>query len=980
MESDYAFNVRPTTGLGKGFAPSAAAAAKALGTTVKEDKHPPGTEGTAYSLDQMSKFIRDGRNDPRMRAWAGRVLLAAGKPATVKGQAQAILDELRKKTVYVQDPVNTELMAKPHITLCLDDHGLCMPAADCFPKGTLLLRDDMKHVPVEEIRVGDQIWGRDRWSVVTAHWFKGVLRVNAIQMNNGSTALLTADHHVYVLRCDRHSNRVSSSPCPCPDEEMRLERIRVSELKPKDRLLQPKRITFGTETMDPDRAWIEGLFISDGWQSPGHHEFSISGQDGKPKEANKKKIQELCKQWGIETRWHRKSIAVKDPIWTLRMQQMGHHAPEKHALSINLDEGSAGPLLRGIMADSGEHTNDKGRTFTTTSRQLMLQVRVLHRMFGLSCRHSYIVDHGGLGENPIWRLSARAAKGKTDKKLRVRSVERNVYDAPCYDISTDDHYVYLPEHDVVVSNCDDLVIAFCSAMMSIGVEAKIVGQAYRTEQATHVICAVLDPDQGWLKVDPSSSKYAVGQSYPASKEWWVDPISGSVSSASSGGVKMSLGQEPETGDFIGVGAVPMAHAFSPITHGASYVPVGMEASGCWHCCFPNDYEKYPTKPLSTCAPKMPPPPGAPVAVHPSTSSTSVPVTPATQQSPASMLAGVGETRMENCSKCGRPIGLEGLPTGVGARPAVRRAPEVHQVPPPGPPTPTTPRMPTTWQPWANWDEDMGAWWWGADPGTQSPQPGAQGQWVQLTNNVGIGVWVWYPTPAGVPQLLGPGSTAYGADSLISRGSSIAYAVWSTFKPKINVVDAKDWSQTAPNYWIAPDAWKQYILNNLVSQGIVDLPSTSSGMGAVPTGVGAHPWRFDSGAWAWVGTTTKQPTGVPQYGGSGVWTWVPSGGSGAWVWYPSPAGTVMVIGPTPGGPGVSVVSWTGGAVPGGTQILPGYWVSTTEYQAIEEQSGGYTLPPIAAQRIPKSQIKVEGYAGSAAARESGVYNGPPGSNI
>src|SRR5271155_2982612 len=131
MEPDYVFDVRPATGLGKGFAPSAAAAAKALGTPVKEDKHPPGTEGTAYSLDQMAKFIRDGRNDPRMRAWAGRVLLAAGKPATVKGQAQAILDELRKKTVYLQDPVNTELMAKPHITLCLDDHGLCMPAADC---------------------------------------------------------------------------------------------------------------------------------------------------------------------------------------------------------------------------------------------------------------------------------------------------------------------------------------------------------------------------------------------------------------------------------------------------------------------------------------------------------------------------------------------------------------------------------------------------------------------------------------------------------------------------------------------------------------------------------------------------------------------------------------------------------------------------------------------------------------------------------
>jgi hypothetical protein len=577
-----------TTGVGKGFAPSVQAANAALGAAVpvRQDRHPPGTEGTAYSLDQMAKFVRDGRNDPRMRAWAGRVLIAAGKPQTVKGQAQAILDELRKKTVYVQDPVNTELMAKPHVTLCLDDKGLCMPAADCFPEGTLLLREDLKIVAIEDVGIGDRIWGRGAWTEVTAVWSKGRLSVDAVEMNNGSTALLTGDHHVYVLRCDRHANRDENSPaCACPDEELRLDRVRVSTLQAKDRLIQPNRISFGTETIDPDRAWIEGLFIADGWVN---HEssFEISGQDGCPKEANKKKIQEICESIGIETTWHRKYISVKDRDWASRMHQMGEKAPYKHALSINLEEGAAGSLLRGIMADSGEHTNDSGRTFTTTSHQLMVQVRVLHRMFGLSCGHSYIVNHGGLGENPIWRLSVRAPKEKSDKKLRVRSIHKNVTIVPCYDISTADHYVYLPEHDVTVSNCDDLVIAFASAMMSIGIETKIVGQAYGTTQATHVICAILDPDTGWEKVDPSSSKYKVGQSYPATKEWWMDPISGSISE-SAHGAKTTLGQEPESGDFIGVGAVPvqtptgvgvipMAHAFSPIAHGASYVPVGLE--------------------------------------------------------------------------------------------------------------------------------------------------------------------------------------------------------------------------------------------------------------------------------------------------------------------------------------------------------------------------------------------------------------------
>src|SRR5271170_5876699 len=120
-----------TVGVGKGFEPSVAAANAALGGTVKKKVHPPGTEGTKFSLAKMGELVREGRNDPRMRAWAGRLLMAAGKPKSATAQAQVILDEIRKKTIYVQDPVNTELMAKPHVTLCLDEHGLCMPAADC---------------------------------------------------------------------------------------------------------------------------------------------------------------------------------------------------------------------------------------------------------------------------------------------------------------------------------------------------------------------------------------------------------------------------------------------------------------------------------------------------------------------------------------------------------------------------------------------------------------------------------------------------------------------------------------------------------------------------------------------------------------------------------------------------------------------------------------------------------------------------------
>ena len=89
-----------------------------------------GAEGDV-SLDEVSDRVREGGNDVRMRAWAGKALAKHGKPTTRLAQAQAVLDALRDQVQYVADPVNTELIAKPHVTLCLDEHGLCMPIGDC---------------------------------------------------------------------------------------------------------------------------------------------------------------------------------------------------------------------------------------------------------------------------------------------------------------------------------------------------------------------------------------------------------------------------------------------------------------------------------------------------------------------------------------------------------------------------------------------------------------------------------------------------------------------------------------------------------------------------------------------------------------------------------------------------------------------------------------------------------------------------------
>jgi hypothetical protein len=345
-------------------------------------------------------------------------------------------------------------------------------AGDCFPEGTLLLRDTYDLTPVEAIRAGDRIWGDKEWTTIEAAVPKGSRSITAIRLNNGSTLRLTEDHKVYVAICPRHCRRVTTAPCACPQDECQIERIRVADLQIGMRLTQPSRIAFGADDRDPARHYVEGLYLSDGWSE--EYRFFISGQDGCPKEAQKREVEAIAKRYGIDTRWHRKYLALNDPEWTRdRIAFMGAGAPNKRAISLNLQEAQARELLRGIMADSSAD----GGTFTSTSRTLAIQTRVLLRMLGTSCGAAFITDHGGLGKNPIHRLYLRNDGKAVNKRLRVKDIVRGLSEEMTYDLQTTDHKVYLPEHDVTVSNCDDATILLAALHKAAGfknVRARIV--------------------------------------------------------------------------------------------------------------------------------------------------------------------------------------------------------------------------------------------------------------------------------------------------------------------------------------------------------------------------------------------------------------------------------------------------------------------------------------------------------------------------
>lgn len=509
------------------FSPSLATYARTSGHRVHRAEYTGTTpEQHQKSLTLMAEKIREGRLSPLVRGRASEVLRDAGldgrNRVTVRQQADAILsyvcgdDTKVGAAIYVPDPVKAEYVQGAVATLCLAP-GLCLRGGDCFPQGTLLLRDDFELIRIEDLQVGDRIWGKDRWATVHRKIDKGSLPLDAIRMNNGSTMLLTEDHHVFGL-----------------NKEGTETRIRVSDLTVGQLLTQPLRLPFGDDdTLDPDRAYVEGLHASDGWHEAGASRFNISGQDGKPKEAQKREVAAICARLGVNTRWNRKYIAINDRTWADRVALMGHRAPNKRLISLNLGEAQAAQTLRGVMADSAANTNGQGRTFTTTSHALMVQVRVLHRMFGRSTSVRYMTaeQHQGLGQNPIWRVGVRNAVQHADKKLRVKEIDRSVVELPCWDIETSDGYVYLPEHDVTVSNCDDLVVATLSLLSSIGIVVMIIKEDYGANPLTgadyqgHVLGACQDEQGEWFYVDPSTKKGIHKRDNDRVRHrQWIDPL------------------------------------------------------------------------------------------------------------------------------------------------------------------------------------------------------------------------------------------------------------------------------------------------------------------------------------------------------------------------------------------------------------------------------------------------------------------------
>ena len=234
-----------------------------------------------FIVDQIRRDSKDPKTVTEARA------IVSGKCQIAKGglnwcvPPKDWIGELRMLFWAVTNPNSPYAMryTRDHATIDMfgsSDSHRRLPSGDCFVNGTLVLRDDHKLVPVETLRVGDRIWGLDKWTTVQQTWDKGVLPTWLIRLNNGSSMRLTPNHKVWVLECDKHPTGNNCTQVSCPMGGRTKKVVHVRDLKPGMMLVQPERIDFGDQSIDPEEAWVEGVFAADGWID-GPNRFAIAG-------------------------------------------------------------------------------------------------------------------------------------------------------------------------------------------------------------------------------------------------------------------------------------------------------------------------------------------------------------------------------------------------------------------------------------------------------------------------------------------------------------------------------------------------------------------------------------------------------------------------------------------------------------------------------------------------------------------------------
>ena len=116
-------------------APVVSPLAAPVGMKVQVDAYPEDeTEGFNRTLSKMAEYVLTCGRDPMFQEFANRILdmsFPRSQQTSNRQVAQALLDFCHENVRFRPDPVNTELVKSPMITLCVPGGIACIPIEDC---------------------------------------------------------------------------------------------------------------------------------------------------------------------------------------------------------------------------------------------------------------------------------------------------------------------------------------------------------------------------------------------------------------------------------------------------------------------------------------------------------------------------------------------------------------------------------------------------------------------------------------------------------------------------------------------------------------------------------------------------------------------------------------------------------------------------------------------------------------------------------
>lgn len=375
-----------------------------------------------------------------------------GHPVEPAGSCEEIAKRLSFGNAYKPDPWNGKLdiMRHPRRIQRWIDEG--KPVGDCLPVDTLVLRGDGELVPLKDLVEGDTIHDGASWVSVVRVWEKTTKPVIRLSLNNGCEVLASPEHRMFIS-----DGRT----------------VRADWLREGDMLLQPSTdFAPGSSSLPEDDAVLLGTYVTEGWAEEKSGRLGFSGiENGK---GLREQIVEIAERYGWHAyeseRYVRVSVPEGHLLWGA-VARMGERALGKRLPTCAYEADTAALLFDTMMrADGGlqGRPGSKGTpVFSSTSKTLTLQMRVLARMLGRSAHLRLVHDHGGAGENPIYRLTMRERGSDRRKAARIVKVEE-VGSMECMDITTSSGRIWLPESDVVVHNCDEHAAYWCACLLKSG--------------------------------------------------------------------------------------------------------------------------------------------------------------------------------------------------------------------------------------------------------------------------------------------------------------------------------------------------------------------------------------------------------------------------------------------------------------------------------------------------------------------------------